>query len=197
MYGVPSGVVFDPAGTTQEAGWLIEDGFLLAAGDIALARPPRRDPAAMSGTVQALWIATAAGKPARRLQRATALAGRGLEGDRHVAGTGTFPSGLPGSALTLIETEVCESFAPPLAADEHRRNIVTQGIDLSALVGYEFVIGAVRCRGMRLCEPCTVIESYSTRPILRSLIHRGGLRADILCDGDISVGDLIRSIPDS
>lgn len=195
MYGVPSGVVWDPAGITQEANWRIEDGFLLAAADIALARPPRPDPAAMTGTVHALWIASAAGKPARQLQRAIALAGRGLEGDRHVAGTGTFPSGLPGSALTLTETEVCESFTPALAADEHRRNIVTCGIDLSAVVGYEFTIGAVRCRGMRLCEPCTVIEGYAIRPILRDLIHRGGLRADILSDGDIAVGDPIRVTP--
>jgi hypothetical protein len=197
MYGVPSGVVWDPAGITQESEWRIEDGFLLAAADIALARPPHPDPAAMTGTVDALWSATAAGKPARQLRRATALAGRGLEGDRHVTGTGTFPSGLPGSALTLIEAEVCESFTPPLVADEHRRNIATRGIDLSALVGYEFTIGAVRCRGMRLCEPCTVIEGYASRPILRSLIHRGGLRADILSDGDIAVGDPVRSSPDA
>jgi len=195
MYGVPSGVVWDPAGITQEPGWQIEDGFLLAAADIALARPPRRALAALTGTVQALWIAPAAGKPARELRRATALAGSGLEGDRHVAGTGTFPSGLPGSALTLIESEVCESFTPWLAADEHRRNVVTSGIDLNALVGYEFTIGPVRCRGMRLCEPCTVIDGYAGRPILRALIHRGGLRADILDDGEIAVGDPISSSP--
>jgi hypothetical protein len=197
MYGVPSGVVWDPAGITEESEWRIKEGFLLAAGDIALARPPRPDPAVRTGTVRALWIAAAAGKPARQLPLVTALAGRGLEGDRHVAGTGTFPSGLPGSALTLIETEVCESFCPPLAAGEHRRNIVTRGIDLNALVGCEFTIGPVRCRGMRLCEPCTVIDGYATRPILRSLIHRGGLRADIMSDGDIAVGDPIRSLPDS
>lgn len=113
-----------------------------------------------------------------------------------MAGTGTFPSRLPGSALTLIEIEVCDSFAPPLAADEHRRNIVTRRIDLAALVGYEFTIGTVRCRGMRLCEPCTVIEGYAARSILRSLVHRGGLCADILSDGDIAVGDPIRSFPD-
>jgi len=195
MYGVPSGVVWDPAGITQESEWRIEDGFLLAAADIALARPPRPDPAAMTGTVQALWIATAAGEPARQLRQATALAGRGLEGDRHVAGTGTFPSGLPGSALTLIESEVCESFTPPLSADEHRRNVVTSGIDLNALVGYEFTIGPVHCRGMRLCEPCTVIDGYAARPVLRALIHRGGLRADILMDGEIVVGDPICSSP--
>ena len=77
------------------------------------------------------------------MESARALAGHGLEGDRHVAGKGTFPSGMPGSALTMIEAEVCESFDPPLEPGEHRRNVVTRGIDLNALVGHEFTIGEV------------------------------------------------------
>ena len=121
------------------------------------------------------------------------LAGRGLEGDRHVAGTGTFPSGPPGSALTMIGSEVCESFDPPLAPNEHRRNLVTSGIDLNGLVGHEFTVGDVRCRGMRLCEPCTVVQRYASRPVLRELVHRGGLRVDILGDGEIRLGDQIRA----
>ena len=134
-------------------------------------------------------MAGAAAEPARLLATARALAGHGLEGDRHVAGTGTFPSGLPGSALTMIEAEVCDSFDPPLTPGEHRRNVVTRGIDLNALVGHEFTIGDVPCRGMRLCEPCTVVQRYAGRPVLRPLVHRGGLRADILRDGEIHVGD--------
>ncbi|MFZ0970573.1 MAG: MOSC domain-containing protein, partial [Solirubrobacteraceae bacterium] len=113
---------------------------------------------------------------------------------RHLAGTGTFPSGLPGSALTMIEAEVCDSFDPPLTPGEHRRNVVTRGIDLNALVGHEFTIGDVPCRGMRLCEPCTVVQRYAGRPVLRPLVHRGGLRADILRDGDIHVGDQVRAV---
>jgi MOSC domain-containing protein YiiM len=124
-----------------------------------------------------------------------ALRGQGLDGDRHAAGTGTFPSGFPGSALTLIEAEVCESFDPPLRPDDHRRNLVTRGIDLNGLVGHEFTIGAVRFRCMRLCEPCTVIDGYADRPILRPLVHRGGIRADILTDGVIRVGDRIEFQP--
>jgi MOSC domain-containing protein YiiM len=109
-----------------------------------------------------------------------------------VTGRGTFPSGMPGSALTLIEAEVCESFIPALEASEHRRNLVTRGIPLNGLVGSEFTVGEVRCRGMRLCEPCTVADGYSGRPVLRALVHRGGLRADILSDGEIALGDAVR-----
>jgi hypothetical protein len=194
MFGVPSGVVWDPAGDGILDNDWIEDGYLLAAADIALARPSLPAPPGTTGRVQEIWVSSSAGEPARDLARARALAGRGLDGDRHVTGTGTFPSGLPGSALTLIEAEVCESFDPPLGPDDHRRNVVTRGVALNGLVGHEFTIGAVRCRGMRLCEPCTVVQRYAGRPVLRDLVHRGGLRADILGDGDIQVGDDVRAV---
>jgi hypothetical protein len=193
MFGVPSGVVWDPAGDGRVPSDWITEGYLLAAADIAQARPALPTAPAGSGTVEGIWIASSAGEPARTLAVARALAGRGLEGDRHVAGTGTFPSGRPGSALTLVDAEVCESFTPPLRASEHRRNVVVRGLDLNSLVGHEFVIGSVRCRGMRLCEPCTVVQGYAGRPVLRALVHRGGLRADILDDGEIEVGDTVRA----
>jgi hypothetical protein len=196
MYGVPSGVVWDPGGDGRVEKEWIEAGFLVAAGDIALARPPRPAAPSATGTIEGIWIAAAAGEPAQALTAVRALAGQGLEGDRHVAGTGTFPSGLPGSALTLIEAEVCESFTPPLRPDEHRRNLVTRGIALNGLVGQEFMVGEARCCGRRLCEPCIVVEGYASRPVLRALVHRGGLRADILADGEIKLGDTVRALQD-
>lgn len=193
MYGVPSGVAWDPSGATGVEDWRLEDGFVIAALDVALARPPRPAAPSSPGSVEVISVAATAGAPPQAVETVPALAGCGLEGDRHVTGQGTFPSGLPGTALTLIEAEVCESFTPPLDGGEHRRNVVTRGIDLNALVGREFAIGEVRCRGMRLCEPCTVVERYASRPVLRQLVHRGGLRADILEDGVISIGDHVRA----
>jgi MOSC domain-containing protein YiiM len=195
MFGVPSGVVWDPAGdgaVEVEAG-TIEAGFLIAAADVALALPPAPAAPTAVGVVEKICVAAAAGERTHAPETVRALAGRGLDGDRHTTGKGTFPSGPPGSALTLIEAEVIESFEPALRSDEHRRNIVTRGIDLNRLVGREFTIGALRCRGMRLCEPCTVMQRYAGRPVLRALVHRGGLRADILADGEIAVGDPVRA----
>ena len=186
-FGIP------PGDGAVDAEWLV-DGFLIAAGDIALARPPLPSAPVGAGSVERIWISPSAGEPGRPVQSVRVLAGHGLEGDRHVNGTGTFPSGLPGSALTLIEAEVCESFAPPLDPDEHRRNVVTRGVALNRLVGHEFTIGSIRCRGMRLCEPCTVVQRYASRPVLRELVHRGGLRADILEDGLIRVGDAVAAV---
>ena len=194
MYGVPSGVAWDPSGVTEtDDGFRLDGGFVISALDVALARPQLPEAPTSAGSVEGIFVAPEAGVPAQRLEEVAALAGRGLDGDRHVTGAGTFPSGLPGSALTLIEAEVCESFAPPLDPHEHRRNVVTRGISLNDLVGHEFRIGSVRCRGMRLCEPCTVIQRYAARPVLRPLVHRGGLRADILEDGVLRVGDVLQA----
>ena len=196
MYGVPSGAIWDPAGDgAVDNDWIV-DGYLVSAADIALARPPRPQAPAAIGHVEGIWVSASAGQPATPLANGRALPGRGLDGDRHVTGAGTFPSGLPGSALTLIEAEVCESFDPPLGPDDHRRNVVTRGVALNDLVGHEFTVGAVRCRGMRLCEPCTVVQRYAGRPVLRALVHRGGLRADILSEGEIRPGDEIQAVAD-
>lgn len=193
MFGVPSGAVWDPVGDGEVDREWVTEGYLVAAGDIALARPRRPDPPRETGRVELIWVAPSAGEPAIAVEEVRALPGRGLEGDRHVSGRGTFPSGLSGSALTLIDAAVCEGFEPALSADEHRRNLVTRGIDLNRLVGHEFAVGEVRCRGMRLCEPCTVMERYAGRPVLRDLVHRGGLRADVLEAGTIHTGDEVRA----
>jgi hypothetical protein len=149
MYGNPSGVAYDPTGDSD--GFELEAGYTVAAADIALARPPLPAAPETTGVIEALFVSPEAAAPARALSQVRAIAGSGLDGDRHTVGKGTFPSGLPGSALTLIEAEVCESFAPALNGDDHRRNVVTRGIDLNRLVGHEFMLGDVRCRGMRLC----------------------------------------------
>ena len=114
---------------------------------------------------------------------------------------GTFtPTGGGGHGydLTLIQAEVLDELV--LAEDrrlgyaEARRNVVTRGIDLNALVGRRFRVGEAECFGQRLCEPCSHLERLTTKGVLRGLIHRGGLRADILTDGRIGVGAAIESL---
>lgn len=128
--------------------------------------------------------------------RALARAGRGLEGDRYAAGVGTF-SGRPGGRdVTLIETEALREFnhdyGERLDPAQTRRNLLTQGVRLNDLVGREFLVGAVRLRGLRLCEPCTHLARLTTASVLPGLVHRGGLYAEVLADGELAVGDAIR-----
>lgn len=134
------------------------------------------------------------------LERVRAMAERGLEGDRYYSGSGTY-SKHPGSGrhVTLIESETIEAlksdYGVEITAGQARRNIVTCAVALNHLVGREFTVGAVRLRGMRLCDPCAHLEQLTLPGVLRGLIHRGGLRADILSNGVIQVGDAVAVLP--
>ena len=74
-------------------------------------------------------------------------------------------------------------------AAEKRRD---RGVALNHLVGRRFRVGEVEVRGLRLCEPCAYMEHMSGRPVRAGLVHRGGLRAEILTEGTIRVGDEVQ-----
>ena len=141
-----------------------------------------------SGRVEGIFIGPAEALPAP-VDRVRALAGRGLEGNaRHF-----YDDAGPGKALTLIAAEALAGLEADtgirISAAESRRNVLTRGIDLNALVGKRFRVGDVECEGVELCEPCTTLQSLTQPGVLKGLVHRGGLNADILSDGEIAVGD--------
>jgi MOSC domain-containing protein YiiM len=149
----------------------------------------------MSGSVEHIHIAAAAGGPVQSLESVEATAGLGLTGDRYARHEGTWQDEAPGRDLTLIEAEEVEdlarNFGIELAPGESRRNVTTRGIRLNELVGKEFWIGEVLVRGARLCEPCTHLVALTKKPLLEPLLHRAGLRADLVSSGRITVGDRI------
>ena len=142
------------------------------------------------GLVEEILVGDAARTPPRFVAGASAVAGRGLVGDRYYSRMGTW-SDYPnqtGVHLTLIEAEVLEAVG--LTGAEARRNVVTRGIRLNELIGQRFSIGPIVCAGVRLCEPCTHLSQLTGIPV-DALVHRGGLRVDILSDGEIAAGDLV------
>ena len=149
----------------------------------------------MPASVSAIYISPSATVLPVAVREAEARAHRGLVGDRYFEGCGTFtdwePKG-PGRELTLIESEVLAEIG--LSAAEARRNIVTEGLLLNDLVGKRFRIGTVLIEGIRLCPPCTHLDKVTGKALLKPLADRGGLRADILSDGVIRVGDGITCI---
>jgi MOSC domain-containing protein YiiM len=153
-----------------------------------------------SGRVEGIFISPAGGEPMRSVTEIRAVAGRGLEGDRYFSRTGTW-SDRPGTGrhVTLIESEAVEAagrdYGFELAPGDARRNIVTTGVALNHLVGRDFLVGDARLRGMRLCEPCAHLARLTRRPVVKTLTHRGGLRAEIVEAGTIRVGDPIRPAP--
>jgi MOSC domain-containing protein YiiM len=153
-------------------------------------------PVVATGVVEAIHIAPAAGVPVRALDAVRAIAGVGLAGDRYAYGRGHYQDGRVSRDLTLIEAEAVEALARQqgiaLAVGETRRNLTTRGISLNDLVGRRFWVGDVLCQGTRLCEPCQYLADLTGKPLLRPLVHRGGLRADILSGGPIRQGDRVR-----
>lgn len=154
-----------------------------------------------TGTIVSLHRASAAKVSMERVDSLSIEQGRGVEGDRYFLGTGTFsdPPG-PDRHVTLIELEAIESLEKSsgiaFEAGDARRNVVTRGLSLNDLVGRELMLGTVRLRGMRLCEPCLHLAKLTrTEGVLpAALVHRGGLRCEALSSGVVRVGDVVRAI---
>jgi MOSC domain-containing protein YiiM len=144
------------------------------------------------GRVEGIFLSERKGDMPHSVDSAKAVSGGGLVGNRYFYGDGDAP---PGVALTLIAAEAIEAFVEEtgisLTAVETRRNVLTRGIDVNALVGKRFRVGDVECVGVELCEPCTSLEAMTRPGVLKGMVHRAGLNADVLSDGEIAVGDVV------
>jgi MOSC domain-containing protein YiiM len=142
----------------------------------------------MSGTVEGLHVSP----PFEQLPppvEAVEVTAEGVLGDRYFGERN----------LTLIEAEALEGLFEEagieLTAAESRRQVLTRGVRLNDLVGTRFRVGEVECVGEEWCEPCSHLEGLTRHGVLRGLVHRGGLRADIVRDGRIAVGDEVARLP--
>jgi MOSC domain-containing protein YiiM len=149
------------------------------------------------GVVEQIWVAPSKGAVPIAVGEVEAVAGMGLKGDRFFKRSNTRN---PARQLTLIEREVLDTVATQQGVDlrdgRHRRQIVVSGVRLNDLVGVEFMVGGVRVRGIEWCEPCRRMARLAGEPkAIKAFVHRGGLNAQILSDGIISVDDLVRKVP--
>jgi MOSC domain-containing protein YiiM len=150
---------------------------------------------AVEPRVAAIFTAAVAGEPMQSVEAVETVAGKGIVGDRKFRDGGGGKKDSPDREITLIESEAVEGvnrdYALRIEPIETRRNVLTRGVALNHLVGREFTVGKTRLRGLRLCEPCGHLESMTRKGVMRALLHRGGLRAEILDGGPIKVGDAI------
>lgn len=150
-----------------------------------------------TGVVVSIHLAARGGADMVEVSAVDAIAGRGLAGDRYCQGVGTF-SNRPdtGREVTLVESEALAALPAACRIDPGaaRRNLVTSGVDLNALVGLEFRIGGALLLGQRLCDPCRHLEKLTRPGVFKGLNGRGGLRADILESGPIRVGDRLEPV---
>src|SRR5215204_1343442 len=197
-FGVPPGIVYDPLSEPDGKGdAALDAAFVLAKHDPRRGTEPGSGTESV-GTVELIALAIEAEGPMREVPSGEAVEGRGLLGDRYERGAGTFsnPRGR-GYDLTLVEAEALEELSAKgveLAPIEARRNLVVRGIALDDLIGRRFRVGEVECFGQRRCEPCAHLERLTQPGVLRGLVHRGGLRADVLSSGRIRTGDNVAAL---
>src|SRR3954471_15786767 len=150
----------------------------------------------MAGSVEQIAITPTRSALPEPVERVEVLPGQGPRGDRNFAPE---PQERKGKDLTLIEAEALEALAVDtgieLSHQESRRNVLTRGVRLNDLVGRRFRVGEVECEGVVLNEPCTHLESITYAGVQDGLENRGGLRANVLQGGTISVGDEVAELP--
>lgn len=150
----------------------------------------------MTGTVEFVHLAPEAGADPEPQERAEAVPGKGLRGDRYFENVGTFstPDEERKRDVTLIEAEALEQAEADYDVEfdpgVHRRNVTVRGVGLNQLLGERFRVGDVVLEGDELCEPCTYLErELEQEGVQDALVHRGGLRCAVVEGGEIAVGD--------
>lgn len=149
----------------------------------------------MAATIEAVFIANAGGETMQPVDEVLAVAGRGLDGDRYATRRGYWTD-VDECQVTLIQAEDLDAITagsgPAVAHGEHRRNIVTRGVNLRDLTGWRFRVGGAVLRYDRPRPPCRYIESLTQPGMTRALAaRRGGICAQVVESGLIRVGDTI------
>jgi MOSC domain-containing protein YiiM len=150
------------------------------------------------GKILSIYTCPDKGQDMCEVQQVQAVTQVGLMGDRYALGRGAWSNSKKVTIrqVSLIATEAITEanklLLVPFLPQETRRNLLTEGIELNGLVGKCFQVGGVAMRGVELCDPCTRPSMLSKKPDFESAFQqRGGLRAEILSDGIISVGSYI------
>jgi MOSC domain-containing protein YiiM len=152
----------------------------------------------MAGVVEQIAISPAETVLPEPVESVELLPDQGPRGDRHFAAEPDPARREEGYDLTLIEAEALEAFTIetgiPLSHEESRRNVLTRGVRLNDLVGKRFRVGAVECEGVQLCEPCNHLQGLTRDGVLRGMVHRAGLNANVITGGTIATGDEVTQL---
>ena len=152
----------------------------------------------MPGTLSEILISDRANGQMSSKPLAEFITGKGIVGDRYFENIGTFSEklkGLPDCEVTLIEIEEILSFNKKTnlnySPSDFRRNLVTSGIRLNNLVDKTFNVGTLQLKGIRLCEPCAHLSSLLGKEVLNQMVHKAGLRAQIIQGGVVKIGEQV------
>ena len=148
----------------------------------------------MQGTIEEIYIVPTGGQAMQKVTEVQAIAGCGLQGDRYCKRTGYW-TGVDECEATFIQAEYLDEIAQTTRLNihdgEHRRNMVTSGINLESLRGRQFRVGEAIFEYDRPRPPCSYIEGLTQPGMTRALVRRGGICARVVMSGLIRVGDAI------
>ena len=155
-----------------------------------------------AGVLTEIWLTGVAAAPMRRIPAGLLVAGAGLDGDRYALGGGTWAR-YPDleKQLTLIDSDAVAAVAAEVGADlapgDTRRNLVTVGVDLPALVGRWFTVGDAVLFGMKRCPPCAHLERLTGTRLVKAMVHRGGINAAVFAGAEIAEGAPVEPLSDA
>lgn len=149
------------------------------------------------GVVAGLFVGAEPGGPVEAVDEFVAVAGRGIRGDRYFDAGGNGPD--PTEEVTVFAAEAIEAArqASGVAIDDRdlRRNIMTRGVEVAALIGTTFRVGDVVIEGLEDNPPCAHLQQLAGTPLLEPLVGAGGLRGRIVTGGTVRAGDPVETVP--
>ena len=143
-------------------------------------------------TVVNICITSESGKKMESINSIKVIANKGIVNDRYFKENND-----KNNQITLIESENVDYYnkisGTNLIPTDFRRNVITKGISLNNLVGKEILLGDVKLKVHDLCEPCRYLqELLGEENLVKKLLNRGGLRCELLTNGNINVNDVIK-----
>ena len=157
----------------------------------------------LNAHIQAIYLASSAGAKMQSIDHIKVNAGSGIEGDRYALGTGAYSKVEPAKVrhISLISSSGIDTAndwlkagdEAPFDGSETRRNIILGGVtatELNDLVGKQFQLGSLLLLGTELCAPCErPAQLLSKRSFMEAFEGRGGIRAEVLNSGTLTIGD--------
>ena len=144
------------------------------------------------GKIEAINITNISKKNTFYVNQAILEKGKGIVNDRYY---GNFKE--KKEQITLINLEEINNFNNQIRqnidAKNFRRNIIVSGINLNKLINKKIMINDVNLKIHEICQPCKYLQDRLKIPsLVKMLVNKSGVRAEILTSGSISVGDIIK-----
>jgi len=121
--------------------------------------------------------------PSEEVAEVECVAGYGLRGDRFFGYRPDYKGQVTFFAMEVFEAARRELRVPALAPWAFRRNVITAGVDLNALIGVRFELQGLEFEGVEEARPCHWMNQAVAPGAEEWMRGRGGLRCRVRTSG--------------